>query len=472
MTRPARDLTDGSIVRALMALATPIVLANLLHTAYQLTDTFWVGRLGTDAVAAVSLSFPVIFFLISLGLGLAVAGTVLVSQFQGAADLPAVNRVSAQTLVGVMGGALVLAACGFFNAAAIVSFLGASGAVLPLADEYLRVSFAGLPFLFAYLAFQSLMRGVGDATTPMIVVFGTVMLNFVLDPLFIFGYKIVPALGVSGAALATVVTQGLAAAVGLSMLFSGRYGIHLQLRNMRPEPRLLWRLLKLGVPASVEQSTRALGLILIMMLVATFGTTTLAAYGVGARILGFVIIPALGLAEATSALVGQNIGAGKIRRAEHTAHLSALVALAVLTGVGLGAFVFAEQIMAVFVPGAHDVIAQGVLFIRITAFMYGLIGIQLTMSGAFRGSGDTMTAMVLALISLWMLRFPLAWVLSTHTTLDEIGIWAAYPIQSLISAVVAWAWFARGAWKRRVLIKKAPDADEIRADTVINSNIR
>ncbi|MES1924983.1 MATE family efflux transporter [Salinisphaera sp. T31B1] len=456
MARALPSLTSGSIVRALLRLAVPIVFANLLQTAYQLIDTFWVGRLGAAAVAAVSLSFPVIFFLISLGLGLALAGTILVAQYQGAGNTRAVNEVSAQALIGVVLISLVLAVAGFIGAPHIVAFLGAAADVLPLASQYLQVSFVGLPFLFAYVIFQSLMRGVGDARTPLIIVTGTVVLNFVLDPLFILGYGPVPAMGVSGAALATVITQGLAALVGLAMLFSGRYGIRLRPRYLRPDPALLWRLLKLGLPAAVEQSTRALGLMLMTILVAGFGTVTLAAYGIGTRMLSFVIIPALGLSQATSALVGQNIGAGEIGRAERTAWLSAVIALLALSAFGVAGFMFARPIVTLFVPDAPDVIDKGTLFVRITALTYGLIGAQQVITGAFRGSGNTLVAMAIALVSLWMLQFPLAWVLSNNTGLGEVGIWIAYPIQNVITAAIAAIWFARGNWKQQHVIEASP----------------
>lgn len=448
-----RDLTQGSVVRALLALAVPIVFANLLQTAYQLIDTFWVGRLGAAAVAAVSLSFPVLFFLISLGLGLAIAGTILVAQYTGRGDRAQVNHVAAQALVGVLVISVVLAVAGGLGSYWIVWFLGAKTDVLPLATVYLRVSFAGLPFLFAYVIFQSLMRGVGDARTPLYIVTGTVVLNFALDPLFILGLGPMPALGVAGAALATVITQGLAAVVGLWMLFSGRYGIALRARHLIPDIATLWRLLRLGAPSAIEQSTRALGLMLMTILVAGFGTHTLAAYGIGTRILSFVIIPALGLSQATSALVGQNVGAARVHRAERTAWLSALIAFVVLSAIGLLAFLFAMPIVRAFVPKSPAVIAQGSLFVQITAFSYGLIGAQQVITGAFRGSGNTVIAMTIALVSLWVLQFPLAWLLSTHAGLGATGIWIAYPVQNTITAVIAAIWFARGGWKKRSAIE-------------------
>lgn len=460
-------------MRALVTLAVPIVFSNLLQTAYQLVDTFWVGRLGASAVAAVSLSFPIIFFMISLGLGLAVAGTILVAQYQGSGDSAMVNHVSAQALIGVVAISLLLAVLGFFSARYVVMFLGAADDVLPPATQYLRVSFVGLPFLFAYVIFQSLMRGVGDARTPLLIVSGTVTLNFLLDPLFIHGWGMVPGMGVSGAALATVITQGLAAVVGLAMLFSGRYGIHLERAHLIPDFALIWRLLKLGLPAAVEQSTRALGLMVMTVLVAGFGTVALAAYGIGTRMLSFVIIPALGLSQATSALIGQNIGAGRIDRAERTAWLSTAIAFVVLTGFGVLGFVFADTLVAVFVPNSPEVIKSGALFVRITALTYGLIGAQIVLTGAFRGSGNTLIAMAIALVSVWVLRFPAAWLLSERTALGEVGIWVAYPVQNVIAAVIAVIWFARGSWKHSSVIEQPQRAvSEYRPGNVTNTTLR
>jgi putative MATE family efflux protein len=462
-------------VRALFSLAVPIVFANLLQTAYQLIDTFWVGRLGASAVAAVSLSFPVIFFLISLGLGLAVAGTILVAQYQGRGDTAMVNRVSAQALIGVVAISLVLAVLGFIGAHAVVAFLGATDDVLPLATQYLRVSFVGLPFLFAYVIFQSLMRGVGDARTPLLIVTGTVALNFVLDPLFILGWGPVPGMGVSGAALATVITQGLAAMVGLAMLFSGGYGIRLVRAHLVPDFALIWRLLKLGLPAAVEQSTRALGLMLMTVLVAGFGTITLAAYGIGTRMLSFVIIPALGLSQASSALIGQNIGAQRIDRAERTAWLSAAIGFVLLSLVGVVSFVFARPIVTLFVPDAPAVIETGSLFVRITALAYGVVGAQIVLTGAFRGSGNTLIAMAIALVSQWMLQFPIAWLLAERSGLGATGIWIAYPIQNVLTALIVVVWFSRGTWKHRSVIE-APEPERAvstyRPGSVTNTTLR
>jgi len=188
-----------------------------------------------------------------------------------------------------------------------------------------------------------------------------------------------------------------------------------------------------------------------------------------------VIIPALGLSQATSALIGQNIGAGKIDRAEHTAWLSAACALVSLSMFGVVGFVFAREIVTAFVPDAPQVIEKGALFVRITAFSYGLIGAQQVITGAFRGSGNTLVAMAIALVSLWMLQFPLAWVLSNNTSLGEVGIWIAYPVQNVITAAIACIWFARGTWKRRdVMGTPTPEnaVSAYRPGSITNTTLR
>lgn len=444
MARDLPDLTRGPILGSLVRLAVPIVLANLLQTAYQLIDTFWVGRLGADAVAAVSLSFPVIFLLISLGSGLAMAGSVLVSHARGQRDQRRVDRVAGQTLLLVIGTAALLSLVGYFISPILMRWMGAQPSVLPAAVAYLRISFYGLVFLYGYFAFQSLMRGVGSVRAPFLIVLGTVLLNLVLDPLFILGWGSIPAQGVAGAAVATVLTQSLALACGLVLLFLPGQGIRLRRRAFRPDTALMGELIRLGLPASVEQSTRAVGMLIMTFLMAGFGTVTLAAYGVGIRILSFVIIPALGLSMATSALVGQNIGAQQLERARAIARLSALLTLGVLTAVGAVIFVFARPLVTAFVPGAGATIAEGALFVRFTAFTFGLIGVQQVLTGAFRGAGNTQAAMLIALVSLWLFRLPLAWVLSRYTGLEQTGLWLAFPVGNVLSTLIAMVWFVRG----------------------------
>lgn len=462
------DYTSGPIIKSLIGLALPIVFANILQTAYQLVDTFWVGRLGAEAVAAVSLSFPVLFLLISLGGGLAIAGTIMVAQYKGKGDLKQIDYVSAQTLLMMIIVSVIVSVLGYFVAAPIMGLMGAAPDVLPLAVSYLQISFIGLTFMFAYFVFQSLMRGVGDVKTPMYIVLGTVLLNLVLDPLFIMGYGPIPGYGVSGAAIVTVLTQGLAAVVGLSMLFSGKYGIHLKWKNFRFDLAMFKKMFRLGFPASISQSTRALGMAVMAFLVASFGTLVVASYGIGARIFSFIIIPAIGIAMATGTLVGQNMGAGKIERAEEVTRLSSIISFVFLTAIGIIFFIFAEPITAAFIPNDPDVIASGSLFVKIMALSFGFVGVQQTINGAFMGSGSTGTSMILSIVAFWVLQFPIAYILSKHTVLAEVGIWWSLPVSNVLSTIVAYIWYKKGDWKKKKIIEGDEKlVDEVAKETII-----
>lgn len=444
----------GSIPRALLTLAVPIIFANLLQSGYQLTDTYWVGRLGDAAIAAVAVSSPVTFLVIAMGGGLAMAGATLTAQYMGAGRQERVNQVAAQSMLMVTCVSILLGALGFMLAPHLLSLLGVAPEVFAGALKFMRVSFIGMVFVFIFIMFQSLMRGVGQTRIPLLIVLGTVLLNFVLDPLFIFGFGPLPGMGVMGAALATLATQAIAALAGLVVFLRGRHGIELSWRAFKPDFTYIKRAFNLGFPGSVEMSTRGFGLILMAFLVASFGTTTIAAYGIGANILQVVTIPAMGLSMSVSTLVGQNMGAGNIDRAERIARLAALYGFAGLSLVGLVVYMLAPHLVAFFVPGEPEVIAAGAHFIRVMAWAWGGIGVQLCVVAAFRASGNMLSAMVIALVAQFMLQFPLAYVLSKHTSLGASGIWWSFPVTNILVALIALGWFARGGWKKTRLTEE------------------
>ncbi|MCQ6963764.1 MATE family efflux transporter [Methanolobus chelungpuianus] len=464
-------LTEGPIMRSLIALAVPIIFANVLQTAYQLVDTFWVGRLGHEAVAAVSLSFPFIFLLISLGGGLAIAGTILVAQYQGKGEKKSVDHIASQTLLMMFIVSLLLSVIGYYLSPGLMTLMGAEPDVFDDAVSYLQISFLGLVFMFAYFVYQSLMRGVGDVKTPMYLVLCTVLLNLIFDPLFIFGYGPIPGYGVTGAAIATIGTQGIASVIGVSMLISGRYGVQVHTKDLKPDAELIRKMFRLGLPSSVEQSTRSLGIAVLTLLVASFGTITVAAYGIGSRVLSFVIIPALGLSMATSTLVGQNIGAGKTERAVRITKMSTRIGFISLTLAGIVIFFLAEPLSAFFIPGETEAIRSSATFIRIMALTFGFMGMQQVLTGAFRGAGDTFVAMVLAIVTLWMLQFPLSYVLSKHTTLAENGIWWAFPVTNIIAAAISVAYFHKGGWKERSMTEEIRITEQITEESIIEEGI-
>ena len=463
------QLLTGPIHKALLSLAIPIVISQLLQSAYQLTDAFWVGRLGPAEVAAVSISMPVTFLVIAIGAGLAMAGATLAAQYMGAGRKDEVDKVSAQTLLMVMVVSTFLGTCGYLLSPHFLTLLKVEPEVYSNALSFMHVSFIGVIFVFTFNMFQALMRGIGEVRIPLLIVLGTVLLNLVLDPLFIFGYGSLPGLGVTGAALATLVTQALAAIIGIGILLKGRHGIHVRLCYFIPDYSYIRRAFFLGIPGSVDLSARALGQIIMSFLVASFGTVTIASYGVGNNILMFVTIPALGLGMAISTLVGQNLGAGQIERASQAAFTGAIWGFVSLTLVGILSFFLAPQIIAFFVPEQPEVIATGAEFVEVMALTWGGMAVQVCITGAFRASGNMINAMVLSLLSQWMFLFPIAFILSKHTALGKTGIWWAFAATNILIGIVSICWLARGNWKHTRLTSQKQEVLQVTEETLRES---
>ena len=302
---------------------------------------------------------------------MAMAGSILAAQYRGRADHKSVNHIATQALLSVSAIAVVISAIGYFFSPYLIKLMGAAPDVYADAVSYIKISFIGIIFLFMYMVFQSQMRAVGNVKTPMYIVMSTVFMNLVLDPLFIFGHGFFPAMGVSGAALASITTEGISVAIGLFILLKNKAEVQVSLKEIKPDFQLIKKMFRLGLPASIEQSSRALLLVLMTFLVVGFGTIITAAYGIGNRMLALVIIPTIGLSMATSTLVGQNMGAGKLARAERVVKISAITGFCALVFTGLLMFLFAKPLVGIFVPGNIETINQGALFLKILSVSFG-----------------------------------------------------------------------------------------------------
>ena len=319
LTPKHRNLTSGPIARTLLVLAWPVMLSNLFQTIYNLVDILWLGRLGKVAIAAPTLVWPLVFLMISIGAGVTIAGTALVAQYTGARRHEEANHAAGQVFAFTGILAVTLGIAGVFIARPLMVAMGAGPDLLPAATSYLRIIYGGIPAMFGMFIVTSLLNGVGDTITPMKLMGVSVVLNIIFDPLFIFGWGPFPAWGVTGAAVATVISRGLIALYGLYLLFSGKVGIHLQLHHLRLEWATVKHILVIGVPASLGQSGTALGFSIMTGILARFGTAVVSAFGIGNRIISIAIMPAMGLGQATATMVGQNLGAEEKGRAERSA---------------------------------------------------------------------------------------------------------------------------------------------------------
>ena len=443
-SRDEFDLTAGGVGKPLFYLSLPIVVTNLLQTAYNLADTFWIGQYSTNALAAISFAFPMVFLIISLGMGLAVAGSILVAQHTGAGQDGEAEYAASQTVGFAAVAAVVLGAVAYFLVGDVLALLGASEDVLPLATAYMEIISLGILFMFGFFVFISLMRGYGDTITPMLVMLGSVALNVVLDPFLIFGWWIFPQWGIEGAAIATVFSRGLALAVGLWIMLSGRRGVRIRPRDIVPDLHYGRRLVRIGVPASVEGTGQAVAINLLMFIVGTFSTPVVAAFGIGVRVFSVIFLPAIAVARGVETMSGQNIGADKPDRAALTARVAARTTFVVLAVAGVVTFLFADPIVALF-TNDRAVIEVGATFLRYVAPSFGFIGIMRSYNGGFRGAGKTLTAAAIAVSMLGLIRLPIAWVASGF--MGPPGIWLSFVVSNVAGAVIAYVWFGRGGWR-------------------------
>ncbi|MFC7044419.1 MATE family efflux transporter [Halobacteriaceae archaeon GCM10025711] len=442
----------------MIALAWPMVVIQLLQVAYNIADTIWLGRLSADAVGALSLAFPLIFFLISIGGGFTTAGSILVAQYTGAQSEESAGKVAGQTLSFVTIVATSLGIVGFFVTDPMLALLPAdaetAAQVVPLAARYMRVFFLGIPFLFGFFVFSSLMRGYGNTRTPMRVMAVSVAINVVLDPVLIFGWGPVPALGIEGAAVATVFARGVATVLGFYVLFRTSVGPDVAVSDLLPDLSLIWEIVRVGVPSAAEQSTSALAMITLTAMVASFAPPVVAAYGLGNRLISLVFLPAMGLGRATNTMVGQNLGADKPDRAERAVHLAVVFSVGVLLVIAVVAALFPDPIVGVFlgdVPDAAVTIAYGSEYVRIRSVEFVFIGVLQVLLGAFRGAGNTKTAMGISMVTLWLGRVPTVYYLAFVAGWGPLGIWVGMALGNIVGAIVAAAWFSRGTWKQAIV---------------------
>jgi putative MATE family efflux protein len=438
------DLTSGGIAWPLFFLSLPIVITNVLQTAYNLADTFWLGQFSTNALAAISFSFPLVFLLIALGMGLSVAGSVLVAQNTGAGDPEQAQYAASQTIGFTLLFSAALGAVGYFLVGDVLALFGAEPRTLELATGYMQVISLGLPLMFGFFVFVSLMRGAGDTITPMLVMFGTVVVNVVLDPFLIFGWWVFPELGMTGAAVATIFSRGLATVAGLGIMLRGNRGIAITPADMVPNPEYGKRIVEIGAPASFEGTGRALSVNAMLVIIGAFSTTVVAAYGIGVRVFSVIFLPAIAVAQGVETMTGQNIGADEVGRARRTNVFAAKAMFLGLTGLGAVIWLFAPAIADVFTDDAA-VVAEAARFVRYVTLTFGFIGIMRVFTGGFRGVGQTMVAAAISILMLAVVRLPLAWFAAD--AYGPPGVWATFAVSNVSGAIIAYAWFELGSWE-------------------------
>lgn len=441
------EILNGSIEKTLLKLAYPLIFFNLVYIVYNLTDTFWLGKLGRQAVAAPTVSFPFIWTMMSLGMGFAIAGFALVSQYTGAGQWDKVKHNIANLLTLMFISSFILGLAGFLTTPWLLKALGVPVDAFDNTVIYLRVMFIGMPFSFEGFAFSFALRALGDTKTPTKINSFAVLLNVILDPLFIFGIGPFPRMEVMGAALATIIAYFIASVLSIYLIFSGKVGIKFSLHEFKPDIRLYKRMVSIGLPAGIGQSLNAFGFVALMGIVSHFGSVAIAAYGIGERIISLVFTISNGISQAMSTMVGQNLGALKFDRTRKIVNKTIVINAIFISIPALLIFLFRTQIIHIFINDLL-VINEGSIFFLYFLIAMPFFGIFFIASSVVRTAGRTTESMVLGLIRLWALRLPFAYLLST--LLGSRGIWIGMSLSNILGAVLAYLWYRRETWKETV----------------------
>jgi putative MATE family efflux protein len=465
------DLTEGAMLGPLFALAAPIVASQLLQVIYNLTDTFWVGRLGADAVSALSFSFPVIFVMLGVAGGFTAGGSVLVAQGVGAGDERRAALFAGQALAATAAFSAAVAAVGYLAAPVLLRAVGTppGTAIFEMALGYTRVMFVGNFGIFGFYVFQAVFRGWGDTRTPLYLMAFGVGLNLLIDPLVILGFDANPlftalglgglagdllartgftGLGVQGAAVATIAARGVGTVVGLGLLARGRSGLAVGTADLRPRAAEMRRLVRVATPLAVERVLTPIGIVAMTAVVALVGPAAVAGYGIGMRYVALVFLPALGLAQAAEAAVGQNVGAGLPDRARRAVLLSVGAVALIMGAVGAAVLGFTEPLVAVFVTGAGaaTVVGHGADFLSVFAFGFPFLGAFRIFVAAFGGAGHSRKALTVGLVELFVVRIPLVLAL-VWLGLGAFSVWYGVTVAVVTGAVLAGGWFLSGGWR-------------------------
>jgi len=441
-----RDWTKGSIIRNLLLLSWPMVINQSLNMLGPTIDLIWVGKLGAASIAGVGVAGMVVMLANSMMMGLVIGVRAMIARFVGAGDAKAANRVARQAFVISAGFSAVVVSIGIFFAEPILGLFGLEHDVITEGAAYMRIMFVGSVAMSFRMMAEGIMQASGDAMTPMKLSVLFRFLHVALCPFLVFGWWIFPFMGVSGAAMSNVVSQSLGMVLGLWVLLTGRSRLGLTLRNFRIAPDIIWRVVKIGIPASIMGMGRTLGHLMVIGFMVPFGTLAVAAHTVCQRIDMILIMLGIGLGVGAGVLVGQNLGAHHPERAVKSGWLGAgFVEVVMLIG-STAILLWAENIVRVFStePGLVELAS---IFLRIAVAGYVVLGFTTVLQHCISGAGDTLPPMLATLLIIWVVQIPLAFFLSQGTGFGVYGVRWAIAVSMLVGAVIYITYFRLGRWK-------------------------
>ena len=442
-----QDYTEGSIERAIVLLAVPMVLEMCMESLFGVVDVFWVARLGEDAITTVGLTESCLMIVFALAIGLSMGATAMVARRIGEKDQPAARVVAVQAIIIGLAIAALTAAVGYTFAPDLLRVMGGTESVVRTGAGYTRMIFGGVATVYLLFLINAVFRGAGDAATAMRALWIANTVNICLNPLLIFGIGPFPRLGVTGSAVGTTIGRGIGVLFALWMLMRGNGKIVVRPREFRLDIGVMLRLLRLSVGGIFQYLVQVASWVGLIRIIAVFGSAAVAANTLGIRIIIFAILPSWGMSNAAATLVGQNLGARRPDRAETSVWRTGFYNMVFLGAVGLLFIAFAEPIISIFTTDPA-VMPLAVSCLRFLSYGYISYGYGMVVVSALNGAGDTTTPTILNFAAFWLCQIPLAYVLAFHTGLGVKGAFVAVVISDSLLAAMGILWFRTGRWKR------------------------
>ncbi|MDE2995742.1 MAG: MATE family efflux transporter [Bacteroidota bacterium] len=440
------DYTTGSLWRAILVLSVPMVLEMLMQSVFEIVDIFFVGKLGSEAVAAVGLTASLIIIVFAIGLGLSMAATAMVARRIGEKDPDGAARSAWQAIVLTVAFAIPAGVAGAVYAPDLLGLMGATPAVRDIGSGYAAVMLGSNLVILLLFLFNAIFRGAGDASAAMKALWLANILNIALDPILIFGWGPIPAMGVTGAAWATAIGRGIGVAYQIWLLTTGKTRVHLLRKHMKLDSSVQRTMIKIAGPGMLQYLVGTASWLAVMRLMAGFGSDALAGYTVAIRVIIFALLPSWGISNAAATLVGQNLGAKQPDRAERSVWYATGLDMAFLGLMGAFFWIFAPETVAVFIAseGAREV---GIQSMRILTVIYPVWAIGMVTVQSFNGAGDTTTPTWIHFFCFWVLQLPLAWVMAHPWGMGTRGVFLAIAAAQVVAALVCAHLFRKGTWK-------------------------
>lgn len=431
--------------RSVVLLSVPMVAEMLMESLFAVVDVFFVARLGSRAIATVGITESVLTLIYSLAWGISMGATAVIARRIGEKRRDDAAHAAAQTLWLGIGISVIIGVVGVVAAPYILDLMSGDPLLVSEGSGYIRIMIAGNGTIILLFLLNAVFRGAGDAGLAMRTLWLANGINIVLDPILIFGWGPIPALGLEGAAIASVLGRGTGIVYQLWHLFHGRHVIQLASRHLHWAWDLVKQQLTIGIQGAGQFLIASASWIFLMRIIADFGAEALAGYTVSIRVMVFTILPAWGIANAASTLVGQHLGARQPDMAARSAWLAARYAMTFMLMVAVGYLVMAETIVAFFTQEAV-VVEYGALSLRIISLGYLFYAYGMVISQSFNGAGDTRTPMLINLVGFWLVEIPLAWLLAIPLGMGPVGVFISVAVAESLVALACIYYFRKGTW--------------------------